>query len=266
MKKILSLTLTLVMILALGSQVFAGSDSALVYVTICDQNGSNVIVREAITVTDTDSDGKLTVNDALYCAHEAKYTGGAAAGYATELTAYGISMTKLWGHANGGAYGYFINNNSAMSLSDTVKDGDLVNAYVYRDLVTWSDTFCYFDKSCADVKTDEKLTLKLFASGFDANFMPVTTPVSGAAILINGKDSGLVTDINGCVTLELASEGDYLIEASSTAMTMVTPACVVSVSNASANTGDTAALALISSVCALFALAIVVNCRKKHEI
>ena len=95
MKKILSLTITLIMILALGSQMFAGSDSALVYVTICDQNGNNVIVREAITVTDTDSDGKLTVNDALYCAHEAKYTGGAAAGYATELTAYGISMTKL---------------------------------------------------------------------------------------------------------------------------------------------------------------------------
>ena len=98
MKKFLSITIALLMIFAISAPVFAASDTT-VFVTICDNNGKIALAQEAVKVTDADNDGALTVTDALFCAHEAKYTGGAAAGYATTLTAYGISMTKLWERA-----------------------------------------------------------------------------------------------------------------------------------------------------------------------
>ena len=132
MKKLISITLTILIVFsALALNVFAAEDSISVYVTISDKDGNLALVQEKITVKDIDNDGALTINDALYCAHEAKYTGGAAAGYGSEKTQWGLSMTKLWGAENGGSYGYMLNNASATGLNNAVKDGDQVSAYVY---------------------------------------------------------------------------------------------------------------------------------------
>ena len=120
MKRILSFTLTLVLVLGLFCGIALADDGTKVYVTIADKDGKLVLVQEAITVTDIDNDGKLTINDALYCAHEAKFEGGAAAGYLSEMTEYGLSLKKLWGTDNGSGYGYDVNNEGAMSLSDEV--------------------------------------------------------------------------------------------------------------------------------------------------
>ena len=89
-----------------GITAFAAeTPQAEVYVTIADGSGQLVLAQEAISVTDTDNDGVLTINDALYAAHEAKYDGGAAAGYASSVGQYGLAMDKLWGTENGGSYG-----------------------------------------------------------------------------------------------------------------------------------------------------------------
>ncbi|MBO7666544.1 MAG: hypothetical protein J6S70_03845, partial [Clostridia bacterium] len=93
---------------------------------------------------DADADGVLTISDALYAAHEAAYEGGAAAGFAAATTEYGLSLTKLWGVENGGSYGYFVNDNSAMSLADPLSDGDEVVAFIYT-AADWSDAYSFFD-------------------------------------------------------------------------------------------------------------------------
>ena len=59
-----------------------------VLVTIADANGDLVLAMEPVTVIDIDEDGLLTINDALYCAHEEAYEGGAAAGYASAMSDY----------------------------------------------------------------------------------------------------------------------------------------------------------------------------------
>ena len=61
------------MLLALSVPVFAANDTA-VFVTICDKDGKIALAQEKINVTDADGDGTLTITDALFCAHEAKYT------------------------------------------------------------------------------------------------------------------------------------------------------------------------------------------------
>lgn len=224
--KITGIILSAATMLTLLSGVSASAaDSAQVYVTVCDGNGGLAAACEKITVTDTDNDGTLTISDALYVLHEEKYEGGAAAGYGVTVTEYGPGISKLWGCESGSGYGYYVNDKAAISLADNISQGDRVAAFVYTDTVGYSDTYCYFDKSLAQLKSGESLSLKLSAAGYDENWNPVVLPVKNAVILVDGKETKYSTDESGSVTLTLDTEGSHLLSASCAGMTMVPPAC-----------------------------------------
>lgn len=246
------------------------TSSADVHVTIADK-GKLVLTQEEVEVTDVDKDGALTINDALYAAHEEYYKGGAAAGYASANGQWGLSITKLWGDTNG-SFGYWVNNVSANGLADPVKDGDYINAFIYKDGTYWSDTYCWFDKNTINAKIGEKITLTLSAAGYDANWNPVTSSVSGAAITINGEATDYSTDENGKVTIKFDKEGAYVISAVSESQTLVPPVCKVKVaddanvnaSGGTAKTGDdfNAVIFGIVALVALAAATIVVRKRR----
>ena len=200
-----------------------------VYVTIADGQGQLVMVNAAIDVTDVDADGALTINDALYAAHEAAYEGGAEAGYAAADAGYGLSISKLWGEENGGSYGYYLNDASAYSLLDPVADGDYLNAFVYTDLEAWSDLYCTFGyrEVVADAGANIKLTLNMMT--FDENWNPVSLPVEGAILTIDGEDSEVVTDAEGKAQFTIEAAGEYLISARSDSAILVPPVCIVTV-------------------------------------
>lgn len=231
MKKIISMMLA--MLLVLGSLCMfackANEDEIpenAIYVTISD--GSLVLVRRAVSLSDADGDGATTVGDALLLAHDAAYEGGAAAGFDSAETEYGLSMTKLWGNTSG-AYGYCVNDASAMSLYDTVAVGDHVYAYIYRDLETWSDVYSYFDQSAVETAKGEQVTLTLTYAGYDAAWNLVTAPVSNAVITVNGEATSYTTDAEGKVTLSFDKKGSYTLSATSETLTLVPPVCVVTV-------------------------------------
>lgn len=224
MKKFLALLLVL-MTLAIPA---CAEDGLNVYVSITDDTGALVLACEAIAVTDANADGALTISDALACAHTAKHELGADA-YATAMTDYGLSLTKLWNVENGGSYGYYLNNASAWSLLDPIAEGDHVKAYCYTDLTAWSDTYCFFDAPLLQAKAGEAVTLTLSAAGYDESFAPITLAVEGAAITVNGEATGAVTDAEGKAVITLAEAGVYTISAASDAMTMVAPVCVITV-------------------------------------
>lgn len=219
MKKLLGIVL--VFVLLCGS-AFAETVS----VVISDDQGKLVMAGEAVSCSDIDSDGALTLYDALVCAHDLSYDGGAEAGFAAQDQGYGLSMSKLWGIENGGSYGFYVNNASAYSLLDPVADGDTICAYAYTDLEAWSDTFCFFD--AAVIETSGAFELALTAQGYDADWNPVHVPVSGAVITANGEDTAFITDAEGKVRIELAA-GDYIISARSDEMVLVPPVCRVNV-------------------------------------
>jgi hypothetical protein len=137
-------------------------------------------------------------------------------------------MTMLWGDESG-AFGYCVNNASAMSLFDEVKVGDHVYAYVYSDQMTWSDSYSYFDVSLVETAAGEQMTLTLFCVGYGEDWMPVTSPVAGAVITVDGAASEYRTDEEGKVTLTLDKKGSYTISATSETMTLVPPVCIVRV-------------------------------------
>ena len=193
----------------------------VVNVTITNGQGELCLAWAPVEVSDIDGDGALTIFDALYCAHEAYFPGGAEAGFATEDQGYGPSLTKLWGEENGGSYGYWINYVSAMSLADPISPDDHIHAYAYQDLEAWSDQFSYIQFADSD---ETSLTFSII--GYDADWNAVASPLAGASIIVDGEDTGLVTDENGCVEIDalgLSEPGEHIISASYDAAVLVPP-------------------------------------------
>ncbi len=272
MKKIISLiltALTAMTVIACVAVPCAAGNEAFVYVTIVDGNGNLALTQKQVTVTDVDNDGKLTVNDALYCAHEQNYSGGASAGYASSQSSYGLSLDKLWGVQNGGAYGYYVNDAMAMSLADTVTNGDFINAFVYTDTTAWSDTYCFFSSSVASSVAGGKILLTLNCLGYDAQSSSfVNMPIEGATITVNGAATEYKTDANGSVYLKIDKAGTYVVSATSTSKNLVPPVLTLSVTAAAPETGDTELWILAAPALALTALlgAAFVYRRKHDEI
>ena len=289
MKKVLAIIISAVILMSMGTVcAFAAEGaSADVYVTIADKDGKTAVAAEKVTVTDTDSDGALTISDALYAAHEAFYEGGAAAGYGTSVSQYGLGLQKLWGDANGkNGYGYYVNNASAWALTDPVKDGDYVAAFCYTDLEGFSDNYSYFDSFTGDVKAGEELTLTYSQAGYDADWNPVTLPVEGAVITVDGEATEIKTDADGKATLTLSMNGKHVISATVEGKTLVAPVYVAAVTggtdpteapseaptsgavnNNVVKTGSdmTAVYFMLFAMVALFALIAAMSFRKKNH-
>lgn len=231
MKQKILFFLSFLAISAVPAMTVHGADTASVTVTIVDAKGNLGAAGEAVTVTDADADGVLTIYDALYCAHDGLYEGGAS-GFAAAETEFGLSMTKLWGSDSGTAFGYYVNHASAFSLQDPIKDGDLINAFVYTDLEGWSDTYCYFSTSAVQAGQGDAVELTLLAAGWDENWMPVTLPVQNAVITVDGAQTEWKTDAAGKVTITAGEAGEHLLSASSDTQILVPPVCRMDVTAA----------------------------------
>lgn len=227
MKKIAFLVLALVFLFSFAYAEVA-SEGISVFVSITDDQNALVLAYESVFVTDQDGDGAYTIADALACAHAQKHENGAEA-FAYAPTEYGLSLTRLWGIENGGSYGYKINDENAMSLSDAVNDGDHVKAYVYTDLVAWSDTYSFFNKPACEAKAGEAISLTLSAAGYDEMWNPIVLSVEGAKITVNGEETNAVTAADGSFELSFTDGGVYVVSAVSETMNLVAPVCVITV-------------------------------------
>lgn len=241
MKRIFTLVLTLCLLLSVCSVVAVADApaSATVYVTIVtleDDTQDIVMAHKPITVTDADSDGALTMNDALYLAHAAAYPGGAEAGYASSMGGWGLQLDKLWGVANGGSYSMDLNDAGSNGIGDAVKDGDRVTAYIY--VVGVCDTYAYFDKKTVNGAEGDTVELTLYANTYDMEpWALVSAPVADADILIDGTATAYKTDASGKVTVTLDAAGEHIISAKKNGVGLVSPVCVANVA-ASGNVGQ----------------------------
>ena len=230
MKRLFAIIIALVLSFAVFScTAFAENDDSDItaYVSV-SVKGELAASYVKVNVADADEDGAITVSDVLYALHEANYDGGAEAGFATAMTEYGLSMTKLWGDTSG-CFGYYLNNASCMSLADAVKDGDYVYAFVYSDADTWSDSYSYFDKNAVSIDAGDNLTLTLSAAGYDAEWNPVTLPVGNATIYVNGQAVDAKTDADGKIVITLDEAGSYVVSASCEDSIITPPVCIVTV-------------------------------------
>lgn len=225
MKKLFSLLCALLMLLSFA---VADEEVPVAFVSISDDTGALVLVYAPVALTDADGDGALTICDVLLTAHASYHPDGMDA-FAAVDSEWGKSLMKLWGVENGGSYGYYLNDASAMSLADPVAPGDHVKAFVYTDLTAYSDTYTFFTAPVAAAAVNAEVALTLNAAGFDENWSPVTLPVANATLTVNGESTEIVTDENGCAVLTFAEAGEYIVSAVSESMTLVPPVCIVTV-------------------------------------
>lgn len=239
MKKSFAMAAALAMAFsAVAVNTFAEGETK-VYVTVSDSNSELVLTQEPINVTDIDGDGKLTVNDALYIAHENNYEGGAAAGYKTSVGQFGLGLDVLWGKENKQSFGYYVNSNMANGLTDEIKDGDYIDALTFPDPSNLDYHYSWFDAREGEGDPDKEVTLQLKALSFDASWAPVENPVEGAKITINGKETDFVTDADGKATVKFTEAGKNVVSAKGGNINIAPPSYVMQVSGEADTTTST---------------------------
>ena len=223
-KKAIAVLLLVAMLFSImPTAVFAESnlETTTAYVTIVNKEGELVVTHQAIAVNDNNENGYTDIHDALYTAHEKFYTGGAEEGYQVKNGA----LAKLWGDnssANGfGCFGYYVNNASAWGLTDSVRSGDHVVAFVYQDQINWSDVYSYFNTDAITISTGSQLDLQLTGAYYG--------PISDTLISVNGSKTDIRTNENGSISLNFDEKGKYLISTTESSLTLVPPICEVNV-------------------------------------
>lgn len=179
-----------------------------------DKNGMPV-AEAALTLQSGLTD---TIDGALIAVHDLLYSGGAAAGYETADSAWGLSITKLWGVANGGSYGYMIRRGGEvvmpMSLADKLQNGDHIDFLIYQNAYPDTEAYAFFAETAVSAVTNESFTVKLIAQdGYDASWNPVFAPCAGAAILLDGVATAAVTDDNGEAQITVSAAGTHTVTA-----------------------------------------------------
>ncbi len=221
-KRIISLVLSLAM-LALCALAFAScAGKDYVYVTIADENGNIVVAYERI------EPNEMTADAALMAAHE-KFHKDGASGYTCIDSAYGRSLTKLWGVENGGSYGYYVNDVSPDSLGDTVEVGDHIYAFIYTDLEAFSDKYSYFNIKKVEASRGSTFELELTYLDYDENWNITKKAAEGAYITINGERTEFVTNENGKAYVKIAEKGEYVISAESDTLTLAPAVALITV-------------------------------------
>lgn len=174
-------------------------------------------VELPVTVTDVNSDGILTFDEALVALHEAYCPDG----YALN----GNSVRKLWGSevtAPIVAKNDKVLEKAVNWKTSTVAEGDKLYAASIKDTVDYSDCLSYFDKKAVTVEAGKEFTLTLKAAGeyfsgsnyspLNAYSIPVGTWENGSFKAITGAK----TASNGTVTLSFAKAGTYIVTANGT--------------------------------------------------
>ncbi len=206
-------------------QAKAENTATPVKVSVTVSNAGDVVVaQQTVTVTDHNDNGWFDVDDTLYAIHEKAYEGGAAAGYASSDTQYGMSITKLWGDTSG-SFGYWLDNASCWSLEDEVKEGGHVVAFVYADKTNYSDAYAKFDSFSYEAVNNKELSLTLETAGYDANWNTVFSGKAGAAITayennkpLNAGDYTVTDNGEGSYTVTFRNVGSYTLIAAGESM------------------------------------------------
>ena len=177
-----------------------------------------------VTVTDRNSDGVLTYDEALVALHETYCPGGyeIVKGFVQKL--WDVTTTPK------GSY-YFLKNNVALSKgvadkTSTVAQGDKLYCCVFTDEENYSDAVCYFTQTEVAAQAGKAFTLNLQGGSSMAvgGYNPGNLAGAQVGIWKDGKFTaidGAVTDKNGNVSLTLNKAGTYIISASGEVQTEI---------------------------------------------
>lgn len=217
-KRILSLFLAIAMVL--GTVTATAQDvtqSVTVYFSLgCygeivkDKDG-NDMVYTPVTLYGKQ---QYNLNDVFLSVHKNYYPDGTD-GYASSEGEYGFGIDMLWGDTSYN-FGYQVNGGeeSVMGLGHIVKDGDHIEAAIYKNLYPDTESYAKFQNAENVANTGKPLTLTLlYVSGYDENWQSIFSPCQDATIIINGEETEYITDDSGEVSIIFDTPGEYVVSA-----------------------------------------------------
>jgi hypothetical protein len=236
-RRIYALFLAVIMVIAMAVPSFALEKAKDIKITITVNNkgilatakDGSAMVEKEVTVSDLDSSGDISYDEALVAVHKA-YCPTGAAGYAWETKKYTyegqeyeyIAVTKLWGVET--TNDLFFDNDEGISpdvISYTVKDGDKLYASVNADEMG-TDYKTKFDITSKTATVNDKITVVL--TGRVGMSYDKDAPLEGIKLGYWEKGafkeiSGAVTDAKGQATFTVDKEGDFILTAKGTIKT-----------------------------------------------
>lgn len=169
-----------------------------IYVTVFDR-GSVRASDELLEIMDMDRDHTITMNDALLYSHK-------ALAKSTDYAAQDGTITKLWGVENA-AYRLYVNNTEVTDLMTPIAELDEI-ALRIEEIGSGTETELLFDPLVCKAAKEEEHTLALYSERDGER-----TPLGHHAVLVDGEDTGLVTNERGEVTLSFPYAATYVITA-----------------------------------------------------
>jgi len=234
-RRLLALLLAAMLVLTLlpVSAMAENEPTITVYVTVSNQgtiaSGSDTahtVMADVPVTVPSNGETKATVDAVMQAAHSIYCPDG----YTTSNTAYGVSVTKLWGIQTTNTL-FFINGTGLTKDvgTDKVADGDHVTASVNKDNTYYADWYSGFNTSAKTVAVGESFTLTLSGYLGMAYTEAGKTPAALSGISVGTVSSAgftaldnKTTGADGTVALSFDAAGTYLVSASGTVSGEVT--------------------------------------------
>lgn len=198
-------------------------DAVSAYFTFIDKNNEIYISKDgetplnklAVSVSDADCDGTVTINDGFILMHKEHSLNGVA-DFVTEESSYGLFVTKFMGVSDS-SMAYMLNNSIPLSLTSELGKNDSVVTYFYRDLINYSDVYTFIEGQTTLAAKNETV-FKLNGLSSSGEVIP-----NGADIKVYKNDgteiSEMATKVNGegNFILNFEEAGEYTLKATGTA-------------------------------------------------
>ncbi|MCL2462538.1 MAG: S-layer homology domain-containing protein [Defluviitaleaceae bacterium] len=216
-KKLLALTLAMLLLLALIPASALAASDVTVYVTVsidgqfgADKSGGDMAYRPV-----TAPDGASAL-DVIVAAHKQYYSGGAG-GFVYQQAADGLHVYNVWG-SSGSIYFSAICNDQMISSFDDLNIIKL-NQGGTVDLLISADDAAYTAKFTPPVQSVKpgdavSVTYSLWGSTSDGAASR-WLPYPGAGLIVDGAQTDFTSDSNGLFTFNLLTSGAHVITAAS---------------------------------------------------
>lgn len=190
------------------------AEKITVYITVSNRgvlaqakDGSAMFDRE-VEVSDLNSDGVLTYDEALSAAH-ALYCPN---GYASENSGWGVSVYKLWG-VESMNFSFYLNdsaleNHVGNTETSALHAGDLLTASVNQDEKYYADHYVKFSKRSCAATAGRKFTLSMGGT-LGSDKITIGYWKNGGFVALDGA----TVDKSGNVSLVFTQAGSYLLTA-----------------------------------------------------
>ncbi|MBQ5782577.1 MAG: hypothetical protein IIV99_04230, partial [Oscillospiraceae bacterium] len=204
-RRLFALLVSVALMMSLAIVPASAEETQQITVTLTVSQYGELLEEATFVPVELSGKDAYTLDDVFAEAHALYYDG--EDGYVSE----GISINKFWGYETQ-MVGYRVNGETPL-LDYIVKNGDYVEAFLYKNKWPATEAYTKFNTYKAQLRAQEPLALTLHREEFDSDWNTVFSACVGATILVDGTATECVTDEEGVAEITFDKPGTYIVSA-----------------------------------------------------